>query len=67
MQYKGHLINKSSSTGYPTIWINGKNTLVHRLVWEEAHGSIPDDVEIHHTAHNINFNITRFYFIKFHK
>ena len=56
--YKGCLVCESSSNGYPTIWINGKNTLVHRLVWEDANGAIPDDMEIHHKDHNkMNYSL----------
>lgn len=50
--YKGYLVCESSSNGYPTVWINGKNALVHRLVWEDVHGEIPDGMEIHHKDHN---------------
>lgn len=46
--YDGHLINHSSNTGYPTIWINGKNNLLHRYVWEKHHGKIPKGYQIHH-------------------
>lgn len=44
----GYLINYSSGTGYPTIWTNNKNTLVHRYVWEKYHGKIPKGYVIHH-------------------
>lgn len=56
--YNGHLVCESSSNGYPTIWINGDNVLIHRLVWEEAHGEIPADMEIHHKDHNkMNYSL----------
>lgn len=50
--YNGHLINMSSSNGYPTIWIKGKNVLLHRYVWESHHGKIPDGHQIHHKNKN---------------
>lgn len=56
--YDGHLINFSSGTGYPTIWVNNKNTLLHRYVWEKHYGEIPKGFEIHHKDKNrSNYNI----------
>ncbi len=46
--YDGHLINFSSSAGYPTIYVDGKNILLHRYVWEKHHGKIPKGYQIHH-------------------
>lgn len=51
-RYDGHVINFSSNTGYPTIYIDGKNVLLHRYVWEKHHGTIPDGFEIHHKDKN---------------
>ena len=42
------MINYSSSNGYPTIFVNGKNVLLHRYVWEKHNGEIPSGCEIHH-------------------
>ena len=54
----GYLINFSSGSGYPTIWINNKNTLVHRYVWKKHNGEIPKGYIIHHLDENKNnFNI----------
>lgn len=50
--YKGHLICESGNHGYPTIWDGEANVLVHRLVWGEHHGKIPDGMEIHHKDFN---------------
>ena len=50
--YDGYLINFSSSAGYPTIFVNGKNVLLHRYVWEKHHGKIPNGYEIHHKNKN---------------
>lgn len=56
--YKGFLVCESSTNGYPTIWINGKNTLIHRLVWEEANGSIPENMVVHHKDHDkMNYSL----------
>ncbi len=56
--YDGHLINFSSSTGYPTIYVGGKNVLLHRYVWEKHHGIIPEGFEIHHRDKNRhNYNV----------
>ena len=54
----GHLINYSSSNGYPTICINGKNILVHRYVWEKVNGKLPKGMVVHHKDRNrLNFEI----------
>jgi hypothetical protein len=37
-----------NNTGYGCFGINGKSQLAHRLVWEEAHGPIPDGMTIDH-------------------
>ena len=50
--YDGHLVNFSSSTGYPTIWNGEKNILLHRYVWEKYNGKIPEGYEIHHKDKN---------------
>ncbi len=33
---------------YPRKKINGKSYYVHRLLWEEAHGPIPDGMMVDH-------------------
>ena len=50
--YDGYLINFSSSSGYPTIHVDGKNVLLHRYIWEKHHGTIPDGYEVHHKDKN---------------
>lgn len=50
--YDGYIINFSSSNGYPTIYVNGKNVLLHRYVWEKYYGNIPEGFEIHHKDKN---------------
>lgn len=50
--FDGYLINFSSSSGYPTIYVNGENVLLHRYIWEKHHGAIPDGYEIHHKDKN---------------
>ena len=40
--YDGHTVNFLSNTGYPTIFVNGKNVLLHRYIWVKYNGSIPD-------------------------
>ena len=56
--YDDHLINFSSSTGYPTIWTGVKNELLHRYIWEKYNGKIPKGYEVHHKDKNrINYDI----------
>lgn len=56
--YDGYLVNFSSSNGYPTIFVNGKNVLLHRYVWEKHFGKIPEGYEIHHKDKNrLNYSI----------
>lgn len=50
--YDGYLVNFSSSTGYPTIYVDGKNVLLHRYIWEKHYGTIPEGFEIHHKDKN---------------
>lgn len=50
--YRGLMVNFSSSTKYPTVWDGNKNVLLHRLVWEDSYGKIPDGYEIHHKNKN---------------
>lgn len=35
---------------YPTIWIGGKQEGLHRAVYAEINGPIPDGMQIHHTC-----------------
>lgn len=40
------------SDGYPQVKLDGGRIVAeHRLVWEEAHGPIPDGYQIHHKNH----------------
>lgn len=56
--FDGHLVNFSSSNGYPTIWNGKQNVLVHRLQWEKHFGEIPKGFVIHHKDENkLNWNI----------
>ena len=50
--YDGYLINFSSSNGYPTIFVNDKNVLLHRYVWEKHNGQIPKGYQVHHKDEN---------------
>lgn len=34
--------------GYHRIWRDGRYVMAHRWAWEQAHGPIPDDHDIHH-------------------
>ena len=57
--YDGHKINYSSSNGYPSIFVDGKNVLLHRYVWEKFNGEIPEGFHIHHKDRNRkNFDIS---------
>jgi len=37
-----------TSAGYRRVWLDGRLVMEHRLVWEAAHGPIPDGFVIHH-------------------
>lgn len=50
--YDGYLVNFSSGSGYPTIFVDGKNVLLHRYIWEKFNGKIPDGFQIHHKNKN---------------
>ena len=52
LYYDGHRINFSSSSGYPTIFVDGKNVLLHRYVWEKFNGKIPKGFQVHHKDKN---------------
>lgn len=63
--YDGHLINYSSSNGYPTIFVDGRNVLLHRYVWMQCHGKIPEGFQIHHKDKNrLNYSIDNLELIK---
>src|ERR1041385_7692146 len=36
------------TSGYGMVGFNGKFVLVHRLLWQQRHGEIPQDLEIDH-------------------
>lgn len=42
----------TDKSGYPRIEINGKKIGTHRLVWELAHGLIPDGLHVLHHCDN---------------
>lgn len=39
------------SRGYGIIYVNGKNVLVHRYVWEQENGPIPKGMVVDHKEH----------------
>ena len=41
-----------SKVRYKTITINGKRMLEHRYIWEQAHGKIPENLQIDHINGN---------------
>lgn len=47
IEYEGSL-----SLGYGRVWKNGKELKAHRVAWEEANGSIPDDMCVCHRCNN---------------
>lgn len=38
----------SGRKGYIFVWKNGKNQPKHRVIWENTHGPIPPDFDVHH-------------------
>lgn len=63
--FDGYLINYSSSNGYPTIFVDGKNVLLHRYVWIKHFGAIPEGYQIHHKDKNkLNFGIENLELVK---
>ena len=63
--YDGYLINFSSSSKYPTIFVNGKNVLLHRYMWEKYNGEIPKGYQIHHKDKNrLNYDIDNLELVK---
>ena len=44
--YDGHKVYMNGK--YPAIFINGKNTHIHRLEWEKYNGAIQKGCVIHH-------------------
>ena len=63
--YDGYLINFSSSNGYPTIFVNGKNVLLHRYIWEKFNGEIPEGFQIHHKDKNkLNWSVENLELVK---
>lgn len=38
--------------GYARIWHDGRMVRAHRYVWEQAHGPIPNGLEVDHLCHN---------------
>lgn len=41
----------------PKLKINGKSILLHRYIWEQANGPIPEGHEIHHKDHDPMNNV----------
>jgi hypothetical protein len=52
--YKG-LVFTLKKTGYFSL-TTGRRTLMHRYVWEEYNGKIPDGYDIHHINHDKSDN-----------
>ena len=50
MTYDGHKVYMDGK--YPAICINNKNYHLHRYVWEQAYGSMPKGMVIHHKDFN---------------
>lgn len=48
--YDGHKVYMDGK--YPAIFLNGKNTHVHRLEWIKHNGEIPNGYVIHHKNEN---------------
>lgn len=38
--------------GLPAFYVNGKNVIAYRYVWERIHGKIPDKKQINHRCNN---------------
>lgn len=45
--FRGHKV-WIGPKGYPMIWINGKNKMLHEFVWEQKNGPKPKNSVIHH-------------------
>lgn len=43
---------KTKTRGYGRLYYAGKDTLVHRIVYELNYGKIPDKMQIHHLCEN---------------
>jgi len=51
--------------GYPMIWIDGKNKMLHEYVWEQKYGKKPTSSIIHHKdLDKQNFNINNLQLMK---
>ena len=44
--------HRNDGSGYHSIYRNGKNTKVHRVVWENKNGLIPDGLFVLHSCDN---------------
>jgi hypothetical protein len=45
--------------GYPMIWLNGKNKMLHEYIWERHNCKKPKGFHIHHKDENkLNYNIS---------
>lgn len=49
--YNGYKIYYDKK-GYPVVWLNGKDSKVHILVWEKKNGTKPKGYDIHHKDYN---------------
>lgn len=43
---------KHGSTGYARVWFKGRHRYVHRLIYEEAVGPVPEGMEVRHKCNN---------------
>ncbi|WP_158233083.1 MULTISPECIES: HNH endonuclease signature motif containing protein [unclassified Erwinia] len=48
----GKPAGKVRANGYVTVYLDGKNQYVHRLIWVYHFGNIPENMEIDHINHN---------------
>lgn len=45
-----------TTTGYTQVFVNGKNYMLHRIVWVYHNGAIPNDLDIDHIDRDIENN-----------
>lgn len=61
--YEGHKVYMDGQ--YPAIWLNNKNTHIHRLEWIKYNGEIPKGYIVHHKDENkLNWSINNLELLK---